>query len=137
MWLAQLQSNNLKQLQKKKICIFFPKVTSVMNLLRAICWLTYLASFTIVISTATYTSVVYTTSGPIRGEISTSVRKSQRYGAFKGIPFAEPPLGYLRFKVCVPKLWSLKVQRTFCLILAAIFKKNSRSFEEGFQSFMS
>lgn len=44
------------------------------------------------------TAVVDTSTGPVQGEIVTSVH-STKYASFKGIRFAEPPLGHLRFKV--------------------------------------
>lgn len=46
-----------------------------------------------------FTSVIETASGPVRGQILTTVRKSIKYASFTGIPFGEPPVGYMRFKV--------------------------------------
>lgn len=43
--------------------------------------------------------IVETTNGPVQGEILTTVTDSVRYSSFKGIPYAEAPLGYNRFKV--------------------------------------
>lgn len=37
--------------------------------------------------------------GSIRGVRETSLRKQVDFYAFRGIPFAKPPLGELRFKV--------------------------------------
>ncbi|XP_043277709.1 uncharacterized protein [Venturia canescens] len=52
------------------------------------------------------TPVINTTTGPVQGEISESIR-SFKYAAFKGIRYAEPPLGYMRFKPPVPvKPWT-------------------------------
>lgn len=45
------------------------------------------------------TAVVRTSTGPVQGEILRTVVKGNRYSAFKGIPYAKPPLRYLRFKV--------------------------------------
>ncbi|KAJ8683814.1 hypothetical protein QAD02_019606 [Eretmocerus hayati] len=45
-----------------------------------------------------YTSVVQLNSGPVRGQILTTVRKSVKYSSFEGIPFAKPPIGSLRFQ---------------------------------------
>ncbi|KAJ8687731.1 hypothetical protein QAD02_023525, partial [Eretmocerus hayati] len=46
--------------------------------------------------------VVLTNSGPVRGTILTTVRKSVKFSSFTGIPFAKPPLGPLRFQAPVP-----------------------------------
>ncbi|XP_043277710.1 juvenile hormone esterase-like [Venturia canescens] len=52
------------------------------------------------------TTVIDTSTGPVQGEISTSVN-STKFASFKGIRYAEPPLGYMRFKPPVPiKPWS-------------------------------
>lgn len=40
-----------------------------------------------------------TVNGPIEGILETSVL-GQKFYAFQGIPFAEPPIKALRFKVC-------------------------------------
>lgn len=42
---------------------------------------------------------VYTTSGPIRGQKLYTLFKNKEYLSFKGIPYAEPPIDRLRFKV--------------------------------------
>ncbi|XP_033327890.2 juvenile hormone esterase [Megalopta genalis] len=51
----------------------------------------------------TRTDVVQTTSGPVRGIVKETVWHSIKYNAFLGIPYAEPPIGNLRFKPPVPK----------------------------------
>ncbi|KAL7292185.1 hypothetical protein TKK_0014139 [Trichogramma kaykai] len=56
-----------------------------------------------ILALAEYTSIIRTTGGPLRGEILRTARKSQEYASFKGIPYAEPPLGHLRFKPPVEK----------------------------------
>lgn len=43
-------------------------------------------------------SVVITTTGPVRGKLVQDEHVS--YYAYLGIPYAEPPKGDLRFKVC-------------------------------------
>lgn len=45
------------------------------------------------------TEVIKTDKGPVRGEILKTILKSSKYSAFKGIPFAKPPINELRFKV--------------------------------------
>lgn len=42
---------------------------------------------------------IETTSGAIRGQVATTLFAHQRYYSFRGIPYAESPLGPLRFKV--------------------------------------
>lgn len=42
---------------------------------------------------------VDTDNGKVRGIKSTSLLKGDPYYAFKGVPYAKPPLGDLRFKV--------------------------------------
>lgn len=45
------------------------------------------------------TKVVDTKSGPVRGLLEISQRKSVEFYAFRGIPYAKPPVGDLRLKV--------------------------------------
>lgn len=53
------------------------------------------------------TAVVQTTTGPVRGEVKQTAWHQIPYNKFTGIPYAEPPLGNLRFKPPVPiKPWS-------------------------------
>lgn len=54
--------------------------------------------YLILIQTEAKSIVVKTTHGPVRGSIATS-RKDLKFYSFKGIPYAKPPLGKLRFKV--------------------------------------
>ncbi|XP_043248312.1 juvenile hormone esterase-like [Colletes gigas] len=46
----------------------------------------------------TYTSVVQTDKGPVRGRQMRTVLNEHDYSAFLGIPYAKPPLGDLRFR---------------------------------------
>ncbi|XP_076649643.1 cholinesterase-like [Halictus rubicundus] len=48
------------------------------------------------------TEVVETTSGPVKGIVKKTIWHGISYNAFLGIPYAEPPLGELRFKSPVP-----------------------------------
>lgn len=43
--------------------------------------------------------VIRTDNGLVRGQREKTLLKNQDYYAFKGIPFAKPPIGDLRFKV--------------------------------------
>lgn len=43
--------------------------------------------------------VVKTNYGSINGTLNVTLFENRRYYSFKGIPFARPPLGHLRFKV--------------------------------------
>lgn len=45
-------------------------------------------------------TIVETDSGPIRGKIFKTLYDQRPFYAFKGIPYAEPPVNKLRFKVC-------------------------------------
>lgn len=45
--------------------------------------------------------IVQTANGVIRGIRLTSERKNVDFHAFRGIPYAKPPLGDLRFKVFI------------------------------------
>lgn len=47
----------------------------------------------------TSTLTVTTTIGSFRGRLALTMFDQRRYYAFKGMPYAEPPLGELRFKV--------------------------------------
>lgn len=44
------------------------------------------------------TVIVETNSGPVRGNHRTSVL-GEKFVSFRGIPYAKPPVGDLRFKV--------------------------------------
>lgn len=43
--------------------------------------------------------IVDTDNGKVRGIKSSTLYKGDPYYAFKGIPYAKPPIGSLRFKV--------------------------------------
>lgn len=49
--------------------------------------------------TADQYKIVDTDNGRIRGIKSTTLLKGDEFYAFKGIPYAKPPIGDLRFKV--------------------------------------
>ncbi|KZC04935.1 Acetylcholinesterase [Dufourea novaeangliae] len=49
-----------------------------------------------------YTSVVETDIGPVRGRYLYTTTELKQFSAFLGIPYAEPPLGDLRFAVKFP-----------------------------------
>ncbi len=41
--------------------------------------------------------------GKLKGEVLTAIPSGQKYASFKSIPYAEPPVGSLRFKPPLPK----------------------------------
>lgn len=43
--------------------------------------------------------IIKTHKGLVQGKIETTVVKKIKYSYFAGIPYAKPPIGYLRFKV--------------------------------------
>lgn len=43
--------------------------------------------------------IVQTTSGLVRGRKFTTLFANKEFYSFRGIPYAEPPIGELRFKV--------------------------------------
>lgn len=45
--------------------------------------------------------IVKTNSGDIQGSVATSFQDRRTYYSFRGIPYAQPPIGPLRFKVSV------------------------------------
>ena len=52
--------------------------------------------------TVTNGIVIETPLGPVKGSIEYSIR-GQEFYSFKGIPYAEPPIGNLRFMKPLPK----------------------------------
>ncbi|KAL0274234.1 UNVERIFIED_CONTAM: hypothetical protein PYX00_006708 [Menopon gallinae] len=55
-----------------------------------------------------------TTMGRLRGVVNKTVRKNVTYAAFYGVPYAEPPVGRLRFRAPVPaKPWKGVYDATF------------------------
>lgn len=49
------------------------------------------------------TKIIETKSGKIRGVRETTLIKNMDFYSFKGIPYAKPPIGELRFKVSFTK----------------------------------
>lgn len=47
----------------------------------------------------TATKVINTEYGKVRGKLESTLFGDKHYYAFRGIPFAQPPIGDLRFKV--------------------------------------
>lgn len=43
---------------------------------------------------------ILTENGAVRGRLNLTYLHKKSYYAFKGIPYAKPPVGELRFKVC-------------------------------------
>ena len=71
--------------------------------------------------------VIKTSLGAIRGTVEKSINGSEFY-SFKGIPFAEPPIGKLRFQKPLPKKpWDgifEANQHTEC-VQASFFRQNT------------
>lgn len=44
---------------------------------------------------------VKTSNGPVKGFLATTCRSQMKFVGFRGIPYAKPPLGELRFKVII------------------------------------
>lgn len=66
-----------------------------------------LISFALCVSGNEETKTIQTNDGPVRGLHTTTLFNNVHYYAFKGIPYAKPPIGDLRFKVCAntTQLW--------------------------------
>ncbi|XP_076623114.1 uncharacterized protein LOC143342778 [Colletes latitarsis] len=60
--------------------------------------LVVIAIFATAVKCQSFTEVVYTEKGPIRGAIFETVYNKIQFSEFLGIPYAEPPLGKLRYE---------------------------------------
>lgn len=60
----------------------------------------YIALPALVLTAEEYV-IVETTTGRVRGITAITLFDENPYASFKGIPYAEPPIGRLRFKVYV------------------------------------
>ncbi|XP_043248949.1 juvenile hormone esterase-like [Colletes gigas] len=61
----------------------------------------------------TYTDIIQTHKGPVRGRQAVTAFNEYEYSEFIGIPYAKPPLGDLRFKDSVePDPWTEPVNAT-------------------------
>lgn len=49
--------------------------------------------------------IIDTKNGQVRGRRETSLRNKVNFYSFRGIPYAKPPLGDLRFKVSFLCVW--------------------------------
>ncbi|XP_076286083.1 uncharacterized protein LOC143211880 [Lasioglossum baleicum] len=81
------------------------------------------------------TDIIRTASGPVRGYVQQTVLKNISYSTFKGIPFAEPPIGNFRFKPPVPvKPWTAVLDATeegpTCPQIDKVFRKNTYMGDE-------
>lgn len=68
-------------------------------LLRLVIVTGFIAPCVFTLDADTAFKVVHTESGAVRGKAQTTLWHNQIYYSFKGIPYAEPPIGDLRFKV--------------------------------------
>ena len=55
--------------------------------------------FTVLYFTGANSEIVNTKNGPVQGATLQTIIENKAYTAFRGIPFAEPPIQSLRFKV--------------------------------------
>lgn len=66
------------------------------------CYFLFYALFLVSASSDNFDSTIYktvnTNSGSIRGRLNQTLLQEKQYFAFKGIPYAEPPIDQLRFK---------------------------------------
>lgn len=70
------------------------KMRSFKSILSNLVWI-----FVITATAADEYKVVETVNGHIRGTRNTTLLKNVAFYSFKGIPYAKPPVGELRFKV--------------------------------------
>ncbi|KAJ6633199.1 Esterase B1 [Pseudolycoriella hygida] len=80
--------------------------------------------------------IVKTTTGQVKGIVLTTFLGNREYIAYKGIPYAEPPIGRLRFKAPLPiaswpKVFSAAKYGSSCIVLADsnLFPLNSTQSE--------
>ncbi|XP_058792783.1 juvenile hormone esterase-like [Phymastichus coffea] len=95
----------------------------------------YLLHILIIGIEAKDTQVVQTSKGLVQGEVLKTVIDSVEYSSFKGIPYAEPPLGYLRFKPPVPKnpwqdILSTRIEGPNCVQKDFIYQTNYTGSED-------
>lgn len=67
--------------------------------------------------------VVETQSGSVRGQLAKTFHKQKPYFEFKGIPYAKPPIGELRFKARVPFEIVTFIRRIFFLFKSNDFQR--------------
>ncbi|KAH0819979.1 hypothetical protein GEV33_002811 [Tenebrio molitor] len=88
--------------------------------------LKYFFSCTIIIAIANSATlfredlIVQTTNGQVQGRESSTIELGQSFYSFRGIPFAEAPIGELRFEPPVPKsnwdgIWDATEDRAHCV----------------------
>lgn len=65
--------------------------------------------------------IVRTSNGRVQGERLKTLFDDKTYYSFKGIPYAEPPVGDLRFKVKLEKICYLWNVFSFFLKLVCLF----------------
>ncbi|KAJ6646027.1 Esterase B1 [Pseudolycoriella hygida] len=80
--------------------------------------------------------IVKTITGQVKGVVLTTLLKNREYIAYRGIPYAEPPIGHLRFKAPLPiapwpKVLSAAKFGNSCMVLAhaKLFPLNSTQSE--------
>lgn len=52
-------------------------------------------------SVSSESPMVKTNSGELLGKVLTTLLDQRKFYSFRGIPYAQPPVGRLRFRVCI------------------------------------
>lgn len=79
--------------------------SSILFIIVAI-WVSFYSIRTTTAETNDEFKLIKTTHGVIRGKVATTLFKQRKYYSFRGIPYARPPVGSLRFKV-LSVLWQI------------------------------
>lgn len=79
-----------------------------MLLLLTVCSVQLMASGGVAETNGRYVTVTLDGRHRIRGQTEQTIYENQTFVAFKGVPFAEAPVGRLRFKVSLKNLIEIK-----------------------------
>lgn len=94
----------MSDLKKKSLSLFFVihvngKMETSHNLTKYLLVFATLILFTRASSIYQQYQIAYTQDGAVRGHLNHSLFFYTPYYSFRGVPFATPPIGQLRFKV--------------------------------------
>ncbi|KAJ8666885.1 hypothetical protein QAD02_008547 [Eretmocerus hayati] len=99
--------SNIKDSTKNAFSGVFKSLTGMLTFLKTMIIHYVLIIYVAVKVDCRMTNVIVTKYGRVRGQILETVISSRKYSSFKGIPYAEPPIGLLRFKPPIKvKPWS-------------------------------